>query len=184
MTPKFSLVTAVAGAALLIAAVPAWGQGQPATYPDVVERATAAKIASESTTQLNLRAVLPSDSVESSIGARQRYVAHQPFNLRAVLPSDSVESAMAPQPFNFRDVVASDSVESALAAERYVDRRVVADNYREPPKPVTPSNAIVTSDSGGGLEWPQIGIGFGIGILLALGLMLTVRLTRVPPIAH
>jgi hypothetical protein len=171
MTPKFTLVTAVAGVALLIAAVPAWGQDQlPTTYPDVVERATAAKIASESTTQLNLRAVLPSDSVESASGATERAFAPQPFNLRTVVASDSVENATGAtersgdQSFNLRHMLAADSVQM--------------------PRTGAAPTSIATSDSGSGLEWPQIGIGFGIGILLALGLVLTVRLTRVPPIAH
>jgi hypothetical protein len=37
--------------------------------------------------------------------------------------------------------------------------------------------------SGSEIEWPQLGIGFGVGLLLALGLVLTVRMTRTP-LAH
>jgi hypothetical protein len=167
MTPKFSLVTAVAGAALLIAAVPAWGQSQlPATYPDVVERAAASKIASQSVPQVNLRAVLPSDSVESAIGATQPADAPQRVYLRNVLASSATGATerAGVQSFNLRHMLASDSVQMPRSDSR--------------------PTAIATSDSGSGLEWPQIGIGFGIGILLALGLMFTVRFTRVPPIAH
>jgi hypothetical protein len=38
--------------------------------------------------------------------------------------------------------------------------------------------------SGSGIEWPQLGIGFGLGILLAASLWLAVRMTRSRPLAH
>ena len=127
----------------------------------------------------NLRQVLASDSVET---ARQQA---QPFNLRQVLASDSVESAKAEsQPFNLRDVLASDSVEEYGTALTSVDRRIVGDNYREPPKPVNRPTTIAASDSGREIEWSQIGMGFGLGILLAIGLFLAMRSTRVRHLAH
>ena len=52
-----------------------------------------------------------------------------------------------------------------------------------PPKGSQPVST-VTAGSGNELEWPQLGIGFGIGLLLAVGLFLAVRMTRVPPLAH
>ena len=39
-------------------------------------------------------------------------------------------------------------------------------------------------DSGNQLEWPQIGVAFGVGILLAVGLVLTFRHMRIRPLAH
>jgi len=42
----------------------------------------------------------------------------------------------------------------------------------------------VTTGSGREIEWPQVGIGFGVGILLALGLVLAMRATRIRPLAH
>jgi hypothetical protein len=41
-----------------------------------------------------------------------------------------------------------------------------------------------TVSSGRELEWPQIGVGFGIGIVLALGLFLAMKSTRQRPLAH
>jgi hypothetical protein len=38
--------------------------------------------------------------------------------------------------------------------------------------------------SGGETEWPQIGVGLVIGIMLALGLLLAMRATRTRPLAH
>ena len=215
MTPKTSLVTAVAVA--LVAVPAAWG----AQAPDVIERAvTGGKLASQSLPQpnprgmlasdwsereqqaqpFNLRQVLASDSVESARQQAQPFNLRnvlasdsvesarqqaQPFNLRDVLASDSVESAKAEsQPFNLRDVLASDSVEAYGTALTSVDRRIVGDNYREPPKPVNRPTTIAASDSGREIEWSQIGMGFGLGILLAIGLFLAMRSTRVRHLAH
>ena len=43
---------------------------------------------------------------------------------------------------------------------------------------------IAASDSGREIEWSQIGMGFGLGILLAIGLFLAMRSTRVRHLAH
>jgi hypothetical protein len=193
MTPKISLVTVVAVAVVAVPA--AWG-GQA---PDAFERAVTAKLASQSLPQPNPRGMLASDSVES---ARQA----QPFNIRDVLASDSVESAKAEtqlinprdvlasdsvesaraesQPINLREVLASDSVEASGTARTSVDQRLVADNYREPSKPVSRPTTIAASDSGREIEWSQIGMGFGLGILLAVGLFLAMRSTRIRQLAH
>ena len=79
MTPKTSLVTAVAVA--LVAVPAAWGaqapdaferavatqhQSTPVVSPDVIERAVTAKLASQSLPQPNPRGMLASDSVESA----------------------------------------------------------------------------------------------------------------------
>jgi hypothetical protein len=50
---------------------------------------------------------------------------------------------------------------------------------------VLPSAPIQTasSDSGRQIEWPQLGIGFGLGILLVSGLWLAMRV-KFRPLAH
>jgi hypothetical protein len=52
-----------------------------------------------------------------------------------------------------------------------------------PPKGSTP---ISTGASGSSSErdWSQLGIGFGLGLLLAVGLIVAMRMTRVRPLAH
>ena len=174
MTPKISLVTVVAVA--LVAVPAAWGVPQPNARgmlaSDSVESARQAQ-------PFNTRAVLASDSVESA------RAESQPVNLRDVLASDSVESAKTEsQAFNLRDVLASDSVEAYSTAQTSVDRRIVGDNYREPLKPVTHPATIAASGSGNEIEWPQVGIGFGLGVLLAIGLLLAMRFTRIRQLAH
>jgi hypothetical protein len=50
--------------------------------------------------------------------------------------------------------------------------------------PVTGTADVSTISSGREFEWPQIGVGFGIGLVLVLGLILGLKATRNPPLAH
>jgi len=50
--------------------------------------------------------------------------------------------------------------------------------------PTSGSPVVQPIDSGNQLEWPQIGVAFGVGILLAVGLVLTFRHMRIRPLAH
>ena len=50
--------------------------------------------------------------------------------------------------------------------------------------PISGAPVVQPIDSGNQLEWPQIGVAFGVGILLAVGLVLTFRHMRVRPLAH
>ncbi len=42
--------------------------------------------------------------------------------------------------------------------------------------------SVAPTSSGSGIEWPQLGAGFGLGILLALGVVLGLRHARVRPL--
>jgi hypothetical protein len=59
--------------------------------------------------------------------------------------------------------------------------------YRDGPEravlPSAPIQTTVSSDSGRQIEWPQLGIGFGLGILLVAGLWLAMRV-KFRPLAH
>ena len=50
--------------------------------------------------------------------------------------------------------------------------------------PISEAPVVRPIDSGNQLEWPQIGVAFGVGILLAVGLVLTFRHMRIRPLAH
>ena len=146
MTTKFSLVAAVATAALLV--VPAaWSQ----TSPDAVERAVTAKQAQKSTT------VVSPDAVDRANAARAAF-----------------RPSLATMP---------DLIERTVANRSMSGRTLVFDRYRDFSTPISQPTT-VASDSGSGIEWPQVGIGFGVGILLALGLVLASRGLRIRPLAH
>jgi len=71
---------------------------------------------------------------------------------------------------------------AANAATRDTRQIVVDDRFNLHPQEVpTP---VATTSSGREIDFPQLGIGLGIGVLLALGLYLAVRFTRVRPVAH
>jgi hypothetical protein len=84
--------------------------------------------------------------------------------------------------------------ESVLASDFYADGFAEAVASRESrPEPVRddrfrigPTNApvLVTPSPGTDLEWPQIGIGAGLGLLAAIGLLLALRTTRDRRLAH
>jgi len=47
-----------------------------------------------------------------------------------------------------------------------------------------PPASVPTVSSGSEIDWPELGIGFGVGMVLVLGLILTVRVGRSRPLAH
>ena len=44
--------------------------------------------------------------------------------------------------------------------------------------------SVATTGTGTEIEWPQLGIGFGVGMTFVLGLILALRFTRSRPLAH
>ena len=167
MTRTISLITATVGAALLFA-VPAyadnWGADQRGEQvhvsPDLVDRAIAAE-------QARLSAMLDARerSLEAGIGngklsaleARERSLETK----RVVTSPDWFERA-------------------AAAAMREYPAPVVDDRFRIDPT----SSGPVTVSSGRDVELPQIGIGLGIVLALAIGAFLMIRHTRGRPFAH
>jgi hypothetical protein len=80
-------------------------------------------------------------------------------------------------------VIVPDVVDRAVAARETTGRGIGFDNYKiEPPSTVVVTGS--TTSSGRELEWPQLGIGFAIGLMLALGLGLALRALHVRPLAH
>ena len=138
MTPKISFITAIVGAALVLA-VPAFGdswgadqnQATARVSPDLADRVAAAS----------------QQELTSMLDARERSLA-----------AKSVATT----------VTTSDPVRD--------------DRFRLDPSSIpTPAATISTARD---VEWLQIGIGFGGGIVLAIGLFLAMRMTRVRQAAH
>jgi hypothetical protein len=191
MTRTISLITATVGAALLFA-VPAYGEPQPILSPEHAvasfeanERATLAG-SSIGAFDAHERAFPPGGGAASAtiVGSDAHQRAFPPggeSTVATVVGSDAHQRAFAPghEPAGSSGLVGAstyDAHERAFAPGS-VSRGVVA-------APVAPTLAPQTVTSDRTAEWPQIGLGVGVGLLLALGLYIAMRHTRIRPLAH
>lgn len=76
-------------------------------------------------------------------------------------------SAVAAQTAAWR---AEDGFDKAVEAKLALES-----NVSTPAEPAAPPAGTLYAATGRGIEWPQIGIGFGVGILLAFGFALGAR---------
>jgi hypothetical protein len=102
-----------------------------------------------------------------------------------VSPVDAREAALgAKREAQMDGVSGPDAFERAVIAnERSKPVIVVDDRFRLDPNTgfeSTPVKVTTTRD----IEWPQVGIGLGIGVLLMIGLYLALKATRQRPLAH
>jgi hypothetical protein len=81
--------------------------------------------------------------------------------------AQQAQAATSSYPDRFERFVAGQSIREPVGD----------DHFRDPP-----DTAPGSATSGTAVEWPQVGIGLGIGILLAVGLLVGVRLTRPRPL--
>ena len=80
-----------------------------------------------------------------------------------------------------------DVFERAVAARssRSADHFLAADDrFRFDPSNQPVTTRVSVTGSGHEIEWPQVGMGFGVGVALILGLVLALRATRQRPLAH
>jgi len=102
----------------------------------------------------------------------------------------------ASTPITVRDAMPEDGFGRVVAAKRALESNLSTyvpghtggarwdrDSFE---RAATPAGAAydATVSSGSGIEWPQIGVGFVVGILLALCLGLALRHMRVRPLVH
>jgi hypothetical protein len=164
MTRTFSFMAVIVAA--LAVSVPAafgddWGadrqtQTSLAGMPDVVDRALVQR-------QQELGA-----SFDARLDAReQALVEKRNVQLSTGTPPDLVERVAA-----------------AAAKESGSGDHFVANDNRFSIDPMTQPVPVSVTGPGDDLEWAQIGIGLGAGILLAFGLVLGLRLIYVRPLAH
>jgi hypothetical protein len=164
MTRTFSFMAVIVAA--LAVSVPAafgddWGADRQsptslAGMPDAVDRALVQR-------QQELGA-----SFDARLDAReQALVEKRNVQLSIGTPPDLVERVAA-----------------AAAGESGSRDYFVANDNRFDIDPTTRPVPVSVTGSGDDLEWTQIGIGLGAGILLAFGLFLGLRLINVRPLAH
>jgi hypothetical protein len=114
-------------------------------------------------------------------------VAYFYANERATV-GDHVGNTLVSRPDSHevaRPFAYADAAERAQRIAGYGGREVIGlsgDDHVTGPTNVPVADPTVSS--GRELEWPQIGIGFGVGILLMFGLWLAMRTTRIRPLAH
>lgn len=178
MTPRISLITAVAAAALALGVPAAWGddwyadrqQESVLVSPDLVDRVVAAE----------------QHRLASMLNARERsFDAKQVDSSTPML--DARERALVEKrEVQLSSVVYPDAFERAVATHGQTRAPLVADfdRFRIDPSANPVQVTATSTGSGREIEWPQVGIGFGIGIALILGLLLTLRSTRTRPLAH
>jgi hypothetical protein len=186
MPPKLSITIGVAVAALAFGVPTAFGEGRLAgsPEPDGVVFFYA-----------NERATLAQQSVPAAVSrpdshdiVRQDGVAFFYANERATLAQQPVSTGVS-RP-DSHDIIrqadngyidASDRVRriNTVVPTAYLD----AFERSAPPKGSPPAST-ESASSWSELDWSQLGIGFGLGLLLAAGLLLTIRATRIRRLAH
>jgi len=210
MTRKISLITAVAVSALAVGVPTAFGEGRLAGSQEPVVVSQDVPLVSVPDShdfgQPAVGAYL--DAHERGVGANQS----KPQWLNALAArSEGLNKKYGLGEFvntstvaNYRDahergVVANQSepqwLNGLAARSEGLNRKYglgefanTVANYRDAHEravpPTTGSAPVSITSSGREIEWPQIGVGFGIGIVLVLGLILGLKATRNPPLAH
>jgi hypothetical protein len=194
MTRTISLITATVGAALLFA-VPAyadnWGadKAQPTTTssPDWFERAAAAAIQEQKVEMLNAR--------ERGLGITAVVVDPRSEGMNRLYglgdyanPIDLRERALVERPGRTATVqqagfdARSEGLNRLYGLGDYAPAVVADDRFRIDHTNVP--ETVSVSSSGREIDLPQIGIGFGVGIVLLLGAALLMRARHVRPFAH
>jgi hypothetical protein len=109
-------------------------------------------------------------------------------NERATIGSGSVPTVVS-RP-DSHDVVRSstngyiDASDRARRINTIVPTAYLDAHERSAPPLGSPSVSTEATGSSSDRDWPQLGIGFGLGLLLAGGLFLAMRMAGVRPLAH
>jgi len=177
MTRKLTFTTILAMAALVLA-VPAFGSpdtdeliangfAEPQYAPDALERAVAAQQLRQTSQPRYSDSATTAMVVHTQSSSVPRYSDSATASIEhAVLAREQAQREVALQ-YSDR----SDSADGAIWASTSPDVTT----------PVTQTSA---TGSGTEIEWPQLGFGLGLGILLGFGIFLAMRFIRVRPLAH
>lgn len=160
MTARFTFIIAALGAALVVA-VPAWGQ---TAQPDAFERAVASASQADML-EIREQALLTNRGTAGVTGLEIRE--------RAFAAKREAQLSSSPSP---------DWFERVVAAHQPPREPVVDDRFRIDPTSYPTQVTATSSDRE--LDWPQLGMGFVLGIALMLGIGLVLRYAGNRPLAH
>ncbi len=167
MTRTISLITATVGAALLFA-VPAWSAADPVPRDEhAVDRERALG---------TLSSDFYADGFAQAVG-----VSVQNGGVGEATPRDEHAVDRERGLERLSSDFYADGFAQALQPRDSRPEPVRDDRFRIDPNS-TPS--VTATSSGGEIEWPTVGIGFGIGIVLLLGITLAMKATHTRPFAH
>ena len=187
MTPKISLIIGLAVTALAFGVPTALAERQLVGSPE--QDAVAYFYANERAT---LARQGDSPARQSDSSATAAFYANERATLGQLSDSPVRQSdSPATAAFYKQESVARTGQEAVAAF--YANERTTLveqgsrsvgtdDQVRLDPNNVPSSAVSVTS--GSEIEWPQLGIGFGLGILLVAGMWLAMRMTKGRPLAH
>jgi hypothetical protein len=184
MTPKISLIIGVAVTALAFGVPTAFGEGRLAGSPE--PDGVAFFYANERAT-LAAQPITVSRPDSHDI-VRQDGVAFFYANERATLAQQSEPTGVSrPDSHDIVRQAENGYIDASDRARRI--NTVVPTAYPDahersaPPKSSQPISTDATG-AGNELDWPQLGIGFGLGLFLAAGLFLAMRATKIRRLAH
>ncbi len=116
-----------------------------------------------------------SEGLNKQYGLGEYAVSSVDARERSLIAKSEAQMAATPYP---------DWFERAATAAIRDNRGVYVADDRFDLHPQTVPTTVAATSSGREIDFPQVGIGIGLVILLGLGLFLTIRLTRMPPVAH
>ena len=195
MTRTISLIIGITATVLSVGVAPALGEGRlagsqdpAAVAPDWFERA-AMKAQGEQVSVPLVSERTPESQYLVAERLRSQALNHK-YGLGEFAAGtassylDAHERVVEPQSLR------AERIRSEALNRKYrLGEFATASGYRDaheravPPVSSTPVSVTPTG-SGRDIEWPQLGIGFGIGMALVLGLFLTMRATRGRELAH
>jgi hypothetical protein len=176
MTLRIITITAVVGAALVLAVPVAWGNGQP--YRDDGD-ATSAKLALQSS-PLVIR-----DAGDST--AAKFALQSSPPVIRDTGDATAARLALQSSPLVIRDTGDAVAAKLALQSSPLVIRDAgdaVTAKLALQSSPASSSRDELSTGSGREIDWAQLGIGSGVGMFSVLGVILGVRVIRSRRLAH
>ena len=128
-------------------------------------------------------AVAPAALGQSGPDAFERAVYVKLANSNVSSYPDAFQRALSVETRS-RAAMYPDAFQRALTSQIDASLAGVPGDHHERIEALTAPSTVSVSASDSGVEWPQVGIGFGLGALLALGLTLSVRAVRTRELAH